>query len=78
MPNNRMAYYAELSQIGVEMAAPIGLGALLDYWVGWGPWATVSGAVLGLIGGLFHLVTLSNRPLPEDDDNASQETPGSP
>lgn len=58
---SRIAFYAELSQIGFEMAAPIGIGALLDSWLGWSPWATVVGAVFGLIGGLYHLVALANR-----------------
>lgn len=57
----RLAFYAELSQIGFEMAAPIGVGALLDSWLGWQPWATVVGALLGLVGGLYHLVVMVNR-----------------
>lgn len=52
-------YYA-MAQIGFEMAAPIGLGAYLDYRLGWSPWATVVGAVLGLGGGLYHLVMLTD------------------
>lgn len=73
---SRLAYYAELSQIGIEMAAPIGLGAIIDYWVGWGPWGAVVGAVLGLVGGLFHLVKLSNRNVPENGSDDSDSRAG--
>ncbi len=78
---SRLAYYGELSQVGFEMAAPIGLGALLDYWGGWRyPVATVIGAVLGLVGGIFHLVVLGNRESeinddPPDEDKTPQGTP---
>jgi len=66
MPRGRpsledLAQYAALAQIGLEMAAPIALGAALDYWLGWMPWATVCGALLGLVGGMAHLVTILNR-----------------
>ena len=50
-----------LSQIGMEMVAPIALGLVLDYYLGWLPWATVIGAVLGLVGGLVHLVQLTKK-----------------
>ena len=30
--------YFALSQIGLEMVAPIGLGLALDYWLGSSPW----------------------------------------
>ena len=66
MPRGRLslddlAQYAALAQIGLEMVAPIALGAALDYWLGWMPWATVCGAVLGLVGGMAHLVAILNR-----------------
>ena len=52
-----------LSQVGMEMVAPIVLGLVVDYYLGWLPWATVVGAVLGLIGGLAHLVQLTKKDL---------------
>lgn len=45
-------------QIGLEMAAPIGLGFFLDLRLGTVPWLTVAGAVVGLVGGLAHLIAL--------------------
>lgn len=57
---SKFARYAELSQIGMEMAAPIGLGVLLDRWMAWGPWGVIIGAILGLVGGMAHLVSILN------------------
>jgi ATP synthase protein I len=61
-PDRRQqAKYYAMAQVGMEMAAPIGLGAFLDVRFGWMPWSTVIGAVLGLGGGMFHLVKLMNQ-----------------
>ena len=59
-PKQLGRYYA-MAQVGLEMAAPIGLGAFLDVRFGWMPWATVIGAILGLGGGLYHLVKLMDK-----------------
>lgn len=48
-------------QVGLEMAAPIGLGLFLDIQWGTAPWLTISGAVLGLVGGLAHLVVMISK-----------------
>jgi len=66
MPRGRpslsdFAQYAALAQVGLEMVAPIALGAALDYGLGWMPWLTVCGAVLGLVGGMAHLIAILNR-----------------
>jgi F0F1-type ATP synthase assembly protein I len=50
-----------MAQVGIEMVVPIGLGVALDYWLGWTPWATIAGAVIGFVGGLVHLVSMLNR-----------------
>jgi hypothetical protein len=50
-----------LSQLGLEMVAPIGLGLALDYWLGWLPWLSVTGAALGLTFVLIHVVRVMNR-----------------
>jgi F0F1-type ATP synthase assembly protein I len=55
----QLARYLALSQVGLEMVGPIVLGLLTDYYLGWGPWGVLAGAVLGLVGGIAHLVQLS-------------------
>lgn len=59
-PRQTSLYFA-MAQVGFEMVAPIVLGIFLDQWLETGPWMVVLGAVLGLVGGLFHLVVLLNR-----------------
>lgn len=53
-----LGFYIALSQVGLEMVAPIGLGLLLDFSFGWLPWATVIGAVFGFVGGMYHLIAM--------------------
>ncbi len=50
-----------LSQVGLEMVAPIALGLYLDNQFDWTPWGVVAGAVIGLVGGVAHLVLLARR-----------------
>jgi F0F1-type ATP synthase assembly protein I len=50
-----------LSQVGMEMVGPMLIGLALDSYLGWKPWATVIGGVLGFVGGLSHLIVLANR-----------------
>lgn len=57
-----------ISQVGLEMAAPALVGLLLDRWLGTTPWLVVVGAVLGLTGGLVHLVQLSTPPRKGDGE----------
>ena len=56
-----MGLYFALSQVGLEMVVPVGIGVALDRYLHWHPWGTVVGAVLGLVGGLIHLVAILNR-----------------
>lgn len=50
-----------LAQVGLEMVAPIVLGLILDSKLDWSPWGVVVGAVVGLVGGLAHLIVQANR-----------------
>ena len=50
-----------LGQTGLEMVAPVALGAYLDYTFGWSPWGVVIGAILGFGGGTLHLIVLSQQ-----------------
>lgn len=68
-----LGYYFALAQVGLEMVAPIGIGIVLDYYLSWTPWATVGGAVLGLVGGIAHLIAISNRPDAQDETKQRQE-----
>lgn len=57
-----------IGQVGLEMVVPIIVGVYLDDRLGWSPWATTVGAVLGLAMGLLHLVWLGQQqPTPEQD-----------
>jgi ATP synthase protein I len=56
--SRELGYYFALAQVGLEMAAPLLLGAWLDRWLEWGPWGLIGGAVMGFAGGLFHLVSM--------------------
>src|SRR5258706_13336760 len=47
-----------LSQVGFEMVVPIALGLFLDNRYGWTPWGVTVGAVLGLVGGMAHLLMM--------------------
>jgi F0F1-type ATP synthase assembly protein I len=53
--------YMTLAQVGLEIVAPGILGLVLDARFGWGPWGLIIGIVVGFVGGLYHLVILSNR-----------------
>lgn len=53
-----MAKVAQISQIGIEMAVPVGLGVGADFWLGTLPWFTIVGAILGPVLGFVHLMSL--------------------
>lgn len=53
--------YLMLAQVGIEFVSPLVIGLFADHYLGWTPWGTVTGAVLGLVGGMTHLVVLLNR-----------------
>jgi F0F1-type ATP synthase assembly protein I len=65
--------YLAISQVGLEMVAPILLGLALDHYLGWSPWGVVVGAGLGLVGGLAHLIHLSGKP--KRPDGQAREPP---
>jgi len=53
--------YVTIAQVGMEMAALVGIGLLLDHYLDWSPWGVVGGAVFGLVAGVAHLAILANR-----------------
>ncbi len=44
-----------------EIVVPIAIGAWLDDRNGWSPWGAITGAVLGLVGAVFHLTVIARR-----------------
>ena len=75
-PTNQsdLGKYLAMGQIGTEMVAPIGLGVLLDYWLGCLPWCTVAGACIGLVAGLFLLVRIANKEAKGRADKKSESS----
>ena len=71
---NDMGRYVALSQVGLEMVAPIVAGLLIDHYLDWRPWALIAGAVLGLVGGLVHLVHLLNKMDSKDSSQSDRES----
>ncbi len=59
--------YMTLSQVGLEMVAPIGLGLAVDHFLGWSPWGVIVGAILGFAVGLVHLIVVVSK----DDGDSS-------
>lgn len=64
MGPKELGYYFTLAQVGLEMVAPLGLGLVLDHYLGWSPWGLIGGTVIGFVGGIAHLVVLANRQAP--------------
>jgi len=73
--SSNLGRYMALSQVGLEMVAPIVVGLLLDRWLEWGPWGLIGGAVLGLIAGLFRLVNLAAK---QKESKDNQPDPSGP
>ncbi len=69
-----MGYLIAIGQVGLEMVVPIGLGVALDVWLKTLPWITVAAVVLGLVGGMAHLMSL----LKQLDQAENSESPNSP
>jgi F0F1-type ATP synthase assembly protein I len=69
--------YLAIGQVGLEMVAPILVGLFADRWWGSEPWGTVIGAGVGLVGGLAHLIHLTNKESkpPDKDSPPRQEAP---
>src|SRR5262245_15568427 len=74
-PTDRLGKYLAMGQVGMEMVAPIVLGLFLDHHFGWQPWCTVVGAIIGLVGGVGHLVQMQKRLQDKDHPQRRQDTP---
>jgi F0F1-type ATP synthase assembly protein I len=60
-PPSSWAYLLGLSQVGLEMVVPIGLGVLLDLYFQTTPWLMVIGVAAGLLVGWVQITTLLRR-----------------
>ena len=49
-------------QIGGAMAFFVGLGVLVDRWLGTSPWGVVAGAALGMVGVVFLVLRIAGEP----------------
>jgi F0F1-type ATP synthase assembly protein I len=47
------------------MVAPIALGWVVDTYAGISPWGVVAGALFGFVGGIAHLVLITNPKSPK-------------
>ena len=54
-----------LAGMGFDLAASVGIGALLGWWIDrrfeTGPWATIICSAIGIIGGLLNFVRAGQR-----------------
>ena len=75
-PSNQKDFqrYMAMSQAGMEMVVPIGIGVAVDWYFNCGPWGAVIGVVLGLGGGLTHLIFMAQK----SDDKPSKPKSGTP
>jgi ATP synthase protein I len=53
--------YAAAITLFLTVATCLGLGYLLDRWLGTGPWLVVAGIVIGSIVGLYQFVRITSR-----------------
>jgi F0F1-type ATP synthase assembly protein I len=68
-----LARLMSLSQVGMEMAAPILVGLFFDRYFATSPWCVIGGAVLGFVGGFAHIIALT-KPDPTDRAGGSSKT----
>ena len=72
--SRELGRYFALSQVGVEMVVPIIVGLLLDQWLGTVPWLMLGGIVLGLVGGLIHMLLILKK-LDRSDSGPPEQGP---
>ncbi len=57
-----MAWTSRVMTISLEMVIPALIGHWVDRWLGTGPVLLVSGAILGQVAGMWHLIQLTRPP----------------
>lgn len=75
MPDRKeLGRYIALGQVGLEMVVPVVAGLLADHYFAWTPWGVVVGAVLGLCGGLVHLLHMLNEMESKDSSRSDGDS----
>jgi F0F1-type ATP synthase assembly protein I len=61
--DNQPAYsqWAIAAQASSTLIGPVVIGLVLDSQLGWTPWATVTGILIGFVGCITLLIQASNR-----------------
>ncbi len=59
--SSQFGYLMAIGQVGIEMVVPIGLGVLADVKLKTMPLFVVIGVLVGLIGGMLHMMALLKR-----------------
>lgn len=74
--SKNMGRWMALSQCGFEMVAPMFIGLLLDNWLHTMPVFTIIFLILGFVGGLTHIVILSNQIAKADEEERKAKLNG--
>jgi len=73
----QQAGWMRLASLGVELGAAVAGLSLFGYWIDRhydsAPIGLISGAVVGLVGGLYNLIRSALRALPENDPRGGSE-----
>lgn len=60
MPDDEQSKMGIALSMGMQLLAGVGLGLLIGYWLdgryGWSPWGVLSGALVGLAGGMYLMI----------------------
>jgi F0F1-type ATP synthase assembly protein I len=82
--DKRFPGWVRYSGVGLELAGAMAGLALLGYWIdgrfGTTPWGIIGGVVIGLVGGLYNMVSESFQAVREaktEDDDARRDAGGS-
>ena len=59
--SKELGYYFTLAQVGLEMVAPLIVGLVIDAVLGTSPWLMLAGIIFGFVGGLTHIIMLTNK-----------------
>ena len=78
--DKRFPGWVRHSGVGLELAGAMAGLALLGYWIdgrfGTSPWGIIGGVVIGLVGGLYNMVSESLQAVKEaktEDDEARRD-----